>query len=69
MKNELEMLTKSGKPEREDCTYDGYIKGTLNDKCLVPHVECNGCMLDGRFITEANKRLQELIPIILLEDS
>ena len=69
MKNELEMLTVSEKPSIEACTFDGYIKVIKKDKCLVPRVDCNECIFDGRYITEANKRLQELIPIISLEDT
>lgn len=63
------MLTKTGKPERDDCTYDEFIKYEKISKCLVPYTGCNECIFDARFITEANKRLQELIPIIELEDS
>ena len=69
MKSELEILTKSEKPEKDDCTYDEFIKYEKRSKCLVPYTDCNECIFDARFITEANKRLQELIPIILLEDS
>lgn len=61
------MLTKSEKPEKDDCTYDEFIKYEKSSKYLVPYADCNECIFDVRFITEANKKLHELIPIILLE--
>ena len=66
MKNELEMLTEV-KEFKQDCTYDHYAS---SPECYVPDVSnCSACIFEGRHETEDNKRLQELIPIISLEDS
>ena len=68
MKNELKMLTEI-KEFRQSCTFDEYIKDGKRSKCLVSNTSCNECIFEGGYITESNKKLQEIIPIISLEDS
>lgn len=66
MKNELKMLTKVDE-SRKDCTYDDY---SAKHICFTKsNTSCLNCIFEGRYETESNKRLQELIPIISLEDS
>jgi hypothetical protein len=68
MKNELEMLTEV-KEFKQNCTSDHYILDEKSSVCFTPDLSCDECIFEGRYRTEPNKRLQELISIISLEDT
>lgn len=64
MSNELKVLTKV-KNINNDCTYDFYVNELNEKKCFNEgETLCVGCIFEGGYQTETNKRLQELIPII-----